>query len=295
MSLNEPSPIFIIGSPRSGTSLLRLILTNHSKLIIPPECGFNLWLHNMYGQWTEHDSQSDESRMKYLASLQACKKFDTWALESNRINQTIISNLPTNYAQLSACVYMAYAEKIGKSPSTWGDKNNYYISHIPELATLYPTAKFLHIVRDGRDIACSYREVTKQASQSPYSPNLPTEIEAIASQWASNVNQAANALDSLPPAQRKTIRYEDLVRDPVPVITGICNWLGLVFEARMLEFHEENKKAGLEPSQTLDWKKRTLEPISDHTVGRYLHQLTSNELSTFQNYAREALTRFSYT
>lgn len=62
----ELSPMFVIGSPRSGTSLLRLILTDHTKFIIPPECGFNLWLHNQFGDWSVQDTQSKERRRNYL-------------------------------------------------------------------------------------------------------------------------------------------------------------------------------------------------------------------------------------
>ncbi|MDE2234040.1 MAG: sulfotransferase, partial [Gammaproteobacteria bacterium] len=49
--VQSPEPFFVIGSPRSGTTLLRLILTSHPQIVVPPECGFVTWLYPTFGEW----------------------------------------------------------------------------------------------------------------------------------------------------------------------------------------------------------------------------------------------------
>jgi len=287
-------PVFIIGSPRSGTSLLRLILTSHSQIVIPPECGFIVWLYREYKNWTAKDAVDDRLRGQFLIDLYACRKFDTWALDRAELNSLIINQQPSDYATLCALIYEAYAASQSRSVAVWGDKNNFHVNHLSTLSEIYPDARFLHLVRDGRDVACSYREVMKQNSMSPYAPQLPTDIESIADEWLTNVRKVDNYLSGLHGSKKRTVRYEDLVRQPESVISNICIWLGLVFEPKMLEFYDRNKRDQLEPSLTMDWKQRTMEPVSAGTVGRFRTLLTVDELESFNRVAGDMLSRFGY-
>jgi len=231
---------------------------------------------------------------RFLVDLYACKKFETWALDKLQLKGLIISRQPSNYATLCALIYEAYAMSYSRSVKIWGDKNNYYINHLPTLNEIYPDAKFLHIVRDGRDVACSYREVMKQKSTSPYAPKFPVDIESIASEWFTNVSKADDYLSGLHRSRSWTVRYEDLVQQPKSIVSEICVWAGLDYEPQMLEFHDRNKREQLEPSLTMDWKKRTLDPISVMTVGRFRVLLDADELQRFNQIAKDALTKFGY-
>lgn len=294
MIMNTEQPLFIIGNPRSGTSLLRLILTSHSAIIIPPECGFVIWLYEKYSAWSSADSTCSARRTQFLGDLYACKKFDTWELDRKLLENLIVERSPSDYAALCADVYKAYAQKLSRNVIFWGDKNNFHINCLKDLNNIYPKATFLHIVRDGRDVACSYREVMQHGSSSPYSPNFKTEIRAIAEEWSTNVIQVDNYLAGLDASRQMLVRYEDLVGKTNPTVATICEWLGLSVEDRMLEFHKDNRRMQLEPALTLDWKRRTLEPISEDTVGRYNTMLTLNELYDFTEIAGMALKRFGY-
>lgn len=292
--MDERRPVFIIGSPRSGTSLLRLILTSHSQIIIPPECGFIVWLWQKYHDWTASNAHDDRLIEQFLADLYVCKKFDTWALDKQELNSLIRNRQPTDYATLCALIYEAYANSRSRSAVLWGDKNNFHVNHLPTLNEIYPEARFLHIVRDGRDVVCSYREVMKQNSTSPYAPQFRTDIESIAGEWSSNVCNVENYLSGLDGSRKRTLRYEDLVRQPESAIAGICAWVGLDYEQQMLEFHDRNIRDQLEPTLTMDWKQRTIEPVSAKTVGRFRTLLTADELERFNRVAGNALCRFGY-
>jgi hypothetical protein len=293
MSIRQP--IFIIGSPRSGTSLLRLLLTSHSEIVIPPECGFIVWLHQKYSNWAARDAIDSSLRCQFLDELFACKKFDTWALNRMALDSLIIKQKPADYATLCALIYTAYSHQHSRSTTIWGDKNNFYIDFLPTLNEIYPEARFLHIVRDGRDVACSYREVMQNKSASPYAPKLKTDIESIAIEWSANVLKVADSLNRLSNPRKMTVHYEDMVQKPESVLSSICSWLSLTYEPRMLAFHEINRRKQLEPALTMDWKQRTMEPISADTVGRYRTLLSAEEQDVFSMAAGPALTKFDYT
>ena len=294
MTMNKSeSPLFIIGSPRSGTSLLRLILTSHSQILIPPECGFMIWLRPKYGNWSlaENTTLLVES---FLEDLFECKKFDTWQLNRKLIEGQILDSKPASYAELCRAVYASFGTSINKHFKIWGDKNNFHLHHLDELLELFKTARFLHIVRDGRDVACSYREVMAAKSKSPYAPNLKTNITDIALEWSTNVMKIDAFMSRMPREVAMTIRYEDLVRTPSSSVISICDWLGIAYEADMLEFHRINISKKLEPELTLDWKKRTLQPISNETVGRHIKLFSDNDNLAFLNICSDVLHRFFY-
>jgi hypothetical protein len=291
---NQNSPLFIIGNPRSGTSLLRLILTSHSYILIPPECGFVIWLHQKYADWQGIDSGNTIKVKSFLNDLVACRKFDTWFLDPAIIEIQIYECQPKTYAELCEIVYSSFRFVVGKSFSIWGDKNNFHLHYLHELLNLYKNARFLHIARDGRDVACSYREVMSVKSNSRYAPHLETEIMGIALEWSSNLKKIDSFMSTRPHEAAMTIRYEDLVLKPRPTIMAICDWLGVVFEEVMLNFNQQNILKKLEPDLTIDWKKRTLQPISGATVGRYAELLSKEEQDEFLCGAGNMLRRYSY-
>ena len=295
MCINKSgSPLFIIGSPRSGTSLLRLILTSHSQILIPPECGFIIWLHRRYADWQLTDNDTQSRLGSFLDDLFLCKKYDTWMLDRSIIEEQIALHRPENYAELCAVIYIAFGIKSRKRCVIWGDKNNFHLNHLEELHCLYKNARFLHIVRDGRDVACSYREVMVAKSNSPYAPNLETNITNIALEWSANVMKIDSFISLKQQESCMTIRYEDLVLQPISSVKNICGWLGMPYEAGMLDYYKHNKNKKIEPDLTMDWKMRTLQPISDDTVGRYANLLSNKEQEEFSTVAARALRRFSY-
>lgn len=285
-------PIFIIGSPRSGTTLFRLMITAHPAIVVPPECGFAVWWATKYGDWSASDieTRTDE----FLRDLQGARKFETWEMDMGALKAEIRAQVPGSYAALVSLVYEAYGQQKGRTFERWGDKNNFYLNHIPELHGIFPQAQFLHIVRDGRDVACSYRELGRKKSDSQYAPRLETAPEAIATEWAGNVSKVATAFARLPDDLAYTVRYEDLVRDAEGTLKGVCAFLQEPFSAQMLAYHELNRTQQLEPAEFLQWKAKTLEAPTDSQVGRYLRDLSPEERSEFERVAQSALQNFGY-
>ena len=291
--MQTTEPVFIIGNPRAGTTLLRLMLTRHSRIHIPPECGFAVWLQGTFGDWNGTDC---ENRLDaFLADLAASRKFETWELPAATLRAFLSDRRPAGYSDLVSAVYDYHAAAHGKAGCRWGDKNNFHLHHIPDIRALFPDVRFIHIARDPRDVACSYRELNRRQMHSPYQPNLPDDISEIATQWAQNIRTIRNAFDGFQWEHVFEIRFDDLVRQSEKTLSAACQFLGEDFEPAMLRYYESNRRRSLEPKEFLLWKEKTLEPPRIDRAERYRKELTDDEIRAVSGMAGEEMRLYGYT
>ena len=287
-------PFFIIGNPRSGTTLLRLMLNNHGELVVPPECGFAVWFKDEFDEWGKGKSKEvwiDE----FTEAVSSARKIEKWNINFEELEEFLYERSPESYEEAVSLVYIFYATRtIGKSVSRWGDKNNFYIDYINEIDELFNSCKFVHILRDGRDVASSYKKVNRKKISSKYAPELPNEIRNIAEEWSGNVRLINASLEKIKSNRVYEIRYEDLVRKPKIELKKVCSFLGDKFDIEMLKYHQKSKEGGQEPKEFLQWKRKTLEPPSDDRVGAYREALTQDEKSTFNQIAAPILEKYDY-
>lgn len=288
--MTELPPFFIIGNPRSGTTLLRLLLTSHSKLEVPPESSFIVWLYSKYSDF----KYSGKSLTSFVDDLLASRKFEYWGVERKKLLEYLQSRRPNNYAGLIFAVYLYYAEVKGKSIVKWGDKNNYYLHHVDKLAELFPGALFIHIIRDGRDVACSYREIMKKEIKSRYAPKLPVNLPDIAREWAGNIKAVEASFSKIGTGATISVRYEDLVREPESILMKVCNFLDVSYEERMLEYYKMSETEGFEPTEFMSWKWKNKSPIFSNELKKFRHLLSDEQIKTFNSIAGEVLSRYNY-
>lgn len=283
MSLNN-TPFFILGNPRSGTSLLRLILNAHPNIVVPPESGFLQWWYPKYRDWSSKDLETRVS--EFVQDLLSSKKIEAYCLNKKDLEQYIFLNKPCNYGDLIALVYRYYSSE--KELLIWGDKNNYYIDHIPLLKKIYPEAKFIHLVRDGRDVACSYLELNRDIDlDSKYRPKLPNEISNIADDWKKNnllIEQELVETDQI------RVRFEDVVLNFDSEMNRILSFLNVPWSDEIVNFNLKND----EPLSTLKWKKKTTMPIQKNVIKRFENDLNNNEIEIFTKNAESLLKKYGY-
>jgi hypothetical protein len=281
--LSTPRDLFfILGNPRSGTTLLRLMLNNHPEIAVPPECGFTEWLWEDFGQMEMNSS----TYSAFLQKLQKTKKFETWFLDSAQLFLSIQKKNPKSYQELVLEVYMEYARVSGKNPTLLGDKNNYYINRVEKLNRIFPDCKKIFIVRDGRDVASSYLELLTQREGRLYEPKLEEAILDIANKWKESirVGQKWTARGDI------CLRYEDLVENPKAALTMACHFLSLDYSESMLSYFSNND----EPNEFKSWKWKTFEPISTDSLGRYKTDLSNEQIDLFQAVAGSELVDCGY-
>lgn len=271
---------FILGNPRSGTTLLRLLINEHSQLGVPPESGFMEWWYDKYKDWTSDEFSDEKKLIDFAEDIHGSKKFEGWDLSTTDIIDAVSGSTTYQYAIDS--IYRAQTQK----PKI-GDKNNYYISILSKIDTIYPDTKYIHLVRDGRDVYNSYRNIAKIDANTPYLPQLSDQIAIVAKEWMENNAMIESFLVDKP---SMTVRYEDLITDPETTLTGIFEFLGETYEPSVLHFYEDNK----EPAITMEWKGKTNEEIDKNNVGKYLVSLTAEEILEFESIAGESLEKYGY-
>jgi hypothetical protein len=285
--------VFILGNPRSGTSLFRLMLNAHPQIISPPECGFLHWWYIKYKDWNITYNSCNKIN-EFINDLKSSKKIENWNLDFGKLHQKIIQQNPENYEDLSEIVYLIFAEQKGKKPTIIADKNNYYIHHLNDLNEIWPSAKYILVIRDGRDVACSYLNIEKLITNSPYKPKLSNDISTIAKEWVANNNNIIDFIDSFGANRGLIVRYEDVVTNPKFFLTQVCEFLGVDFNPEMLTYYIKNATQHDEPSSTLDWKMKTLEKPDENNIGKFKTELAHKDCQEFNAIAKKILQKFNY-
>lgn len=280
------APVFIIGNPRSGTTLLRLILNAHSNIVIPPEAGFALWLYKDFKDFTANDLP------EFLSKMQATKKMKNWNLDWHKLEQYLLLQNPQNYSDLIDRIYGFFVIQSGKKQARWGDKNNFYLNYIGEIKELFPEAYFIHIVRDGRNVACSYRALNKKNINSPDAPRLPDAIGDIAEEWASNLVRITKSFAAFGHEHVLEIRLEDLSHKTENTVRTILNFLGEPFEKNVLQYYKNKKE--MEQGEYMQWKHKNTLPVQKEDPRKFESQLTASEIKEFNEIASGLLKHYRY-
>lgn len=243
---------FVVGCPRSGTTLARVILEEHPALAVFPESRFV----TRYARHRErYESNGHFDHALFMSDVLGHEKAYQWRLEPDRVRARLEADAPRDYPEAVRSVFRAYADQQGKP--AFGDKTPTYVMDIVLLAKLFGEARFVHVIRDGRNVALSLVE-------NPFGPTTPAEGILY---WAHRVQTARAAARLLPRDRYLEYRHEDLIADPAAVVQRMCAFLGIPFEPAMLEYHQRrasNKHYGSRnldkpPTSLRDWRTQ-IEP-----------------------------------
>ena len=213
---------FFVGCDRSGTTLVRAMFDSHPLLAIPGESHF---IPRLIDGRRSYLPGGIFSLSTFLDDLTRDQRFRSWGLGEAQIRAEM-SDLPGDISEAIRRLYRCYARSNGKS--MYADKTPGYVFKIPLLARWFPESRFVHIVRDGRDVALSLVEVE-------WGPN---SIDEAADYWGRRMQAARQAEEIIPSGRFATLRYEDLIADPEPTLRRICVFIGLRFDPQMLSYPE---------------------------------------------------------
>jgi hypothetical protein len=206
-----PAP-FVVGVGRSGTTLLRLMLDAHPLLAIGPET-----------QFVPDVLHSADP----VASIIGSRTWGDFGLDPDELARRAGGK---DLAGVLRAFYSLYAESQGKP--RWGEKTPGYVKNMDAIAAVLPEVRFVHLIRDGRDVALSRRARGMGADK----PMAKT-----ATLWRRRIEDARDAARELE-GRYLELRYEDLVADPEPQLRSVCELIDLDFDAVMLRHHEQAEK-----------------------------------------------------
>lgn len=238
--------LFVLGCQRSGTTLLQHILDIHPRVAIMQEAGwFGTWYEQGIGVTPEGFATVD-----LIPNLLRTSKNVDLGLSAEDLLEMFGGSAQIPYNALVSAIFDRYAAARGK---LWaGSKNPDYLRHLPTLHQLWPQAKFIHIIRDGRDVCLCASDRWKDKPGFQGFPFLLYEtpdrifdgwkedpVTTTALWWERNVSLGRDFGRALGPAMYYEMRYEALVAHPRDECIALCEFLGLPFDEAMLR-HQEN-------------------------------------------------------
>ena len=215
-----PRPIFLLGCPRSGTTLLRVMLNAHPRIALPPENRFVAPLWFGRHRFTPPGSARAARRMA-AALTRRGRGSSHLGLSRAALVADFERTRPQSVAEALDQVFAAYARRHGKA--RWGDKRPAYYTMFDELHTMFPDAKFVHLVRDGRGCVASLK-------RPPFSYS---STRAVAT-WLNSMHAGRRALRRLGPERVLELRYEDLTTETEETLRRLCDFVGEEFAEAML-------------------------------------------------------------
>ena len=213
--MSEAAPFFIVGVPRSGTTLLRQMLRGHPRLAVPSESHFVP---------TALNARSGAAALELILRDE---RFGRWQVDAADVRRRAAASDMTP-ASVVRAAFEAYAHAQGRP--RWGDKTPAYVLHMPLLAKAFPGARFIHIVRDGREVAVSWREARFG----------PDDVLLSAHQWRRMIRRAESAAERLPEGSLLDVRYAALVAQPHEQLARIVEFLGEHMHDGMLDYTERS-------------------------------------------------------
>jgi hypothetical protein len=255
-------PIFVLGPPRSGTTLLGLMLHAHPRIAIPPENRFVLpayFRRERFG-----DLSRPEGRRLLAEEIVGSRLFGDLGLDPQWVTDRVMA---TGWSVGTAVglVLRAYADRFGKV--RWGDKRPVYRKYLWVIERLFPDAQFVSTVRDGRDCVASMAAVPTWREDTD--PNRRIR------EWMESVQYAEAARERLPQDSFYEVRYETLVTEPEKQLRGLCDFLGEPFDEAMLTPQEVADQ--VVPDRKV-WHAKTRQEVSPSSIGSFTERLTEPEL-----------------
>ncbi|MGD1955634.1 MAG: sulfotransferase [Sphingomonadales bacterium] len=260
------APIFLYGFARSGTTLLTMMLDSHAELSVPL---------SVTGLWYRTIAASAQDVDALVDALLGHERIRLWKADLNR-DAILAAIRPGHIEDIIPAFHAAKAQADGKP--RWANMDIASIDHVEELATWFPDARFVHIVRDVRDVALSHQDYA-------FSEGYYLEI---AQSWSALVG-AAERIGSLLGERHLTIHFEDLVEASEATLKTICDHVELEYDATMLAY-------GAKVGQKIPNERRGLWPDIDkppqaNKVDQWRTRLSKAQRYVVETNARETLQR----
>lgn len=267
-------PFFVVGSPRSGTTLLQVILSCLDGVHFPEETKF---LHLTVTQRDRLGPLDTEQGFQRTIN-RVIRHIDSNQMDVDKdelVNQFKAAP-PDDYNWFD--VLLSHMQKrVGCRRI--GEKTPRHMPMTRQILERFPDSKVIAIIRDGRDVATSQTEA------------FASDVVSSAYAWRGYQRMHRGYKRDLPPDRYTSVRYEDLVTDPEPHVRRLCDFLEEPFSEKLLQ-HEKRDVKGFAERET--HKLRTLEPVTSSRVARYKKSMTPGQIAVYQLIAGRELRENGY-
>lgn len=268
-------PIFVVGAPRSGTTLLAAMLAAHSRLSCGPETRFFRFLSRrdqaqLLAEWPDR-------AIDFLYSIRLMEPVpDHYGLTREQIHCYLEKQSPSVPAILASLTEQ-YMERVGKV--RWVEKSPEHLLFVQQIRSHFPASPIIRIVRDPRDVALSMVQW----------PNGPDDFLEALFLWRDYDSKSEAFFET--DGYCLTIAYEDLVGSPEAELKKLCAFIGEAYEPQMLD---TSQSAASVMTEKESWKRRVARAPDQSRIGVWRRQLTEEQILMSQTVVGDRLVAYGY-
>ncbi len=262
--VSNANPVIIGGCGRSGTTLLRVMLDSHRNVCCGPE--------------------SELFLPKLIRPQRLARYFDVPPAEFERLYRGVASR-----GEFIDLFFASYCHRTDKR--RWGEKTPRNVTRLQYIFTLFPRARFINVIRDGRDVVCSLRTHPryKVIDGRLVPANTRKPLEECITRWVHDV-EASRPFWTDP--RYMEVRYEDLVDDPGATLRRLLRFIDEPWDERMLRYHEVDSNS--RDVTKFPQNPEATRPLTPDSIGRWQWELSAKELATFRRLAGSLLAELGY-
>jgi hypothetical protein len=277
--VEEELPIFVVGMPRSGTTLISAMLTAHPNIAISPETHF-------LSEWLKGSRRLDVSREKdfdkFWGRFSNSSFFRNLQLDAETTKDYIRSSGNHDYRDIFSTMLRLYAQKKGKK--RWGEKTPTHYAHIKQLLEWFPESRIVYMVRDPRAVVASRLSMSKKYPLSWWSSRA---VDDIAIQWQYSIDILDRWIND---KHIHFILYEKLIKETPEELKRLCNFIGEEYSPSMMSYDEvADDLVGKEP-----WKETVIKPITVESIDKWQSQLLPLQVAIIEYLTNRGMRKYQY-
>ncbi len=273
--MDHGAPLFILGAPRSGTSLLTRVVNAHPEIGVPYETQFYRDFYPVRARFG--DLGVARNRLRLVGEM----------LTGSHMREfrplppvARVMHFFTRHDMHGALAALMQAWLETQDKARWGEKTPQHTMRWREIVGGFPEAKIIAMIRDGRDSTLSWR----------MAPFGPKHYIALARNWVRYIEAIEACRAALPPERFMLVRYETLLVHPEQAARDLCAFLGVEYDAAMLDFHQSVDRYVTDPLNIVNLAR----PVMQDNVEKWRTRMSPKDLTIFEAIAGEALSRVGY-
>lgn len=279
-STSSNKPFFIIGSGRSGTTLLRSILNQTDKIQIPPE---SYVLPIIYKRYRVYRRLPWPNFVKIiLGEFSSHPLFKYWEMDLAPLYQDLVKLEESRQSLRSIIdyIYSAYAAMHDKHNIILADKTPLNTYYLKEIDIMFDQPRYIHLKRDGRDVVASMLKF-----------KLAENLEKACDRWLDSLS-ATKSMRQKSPDRILEIKYEELVKNTRGCVEHICQFVQIDFDEKMLNHTQNVEQLG---DGVFDHHTNLAKSINTSSVGKWKSTLVQKDIDWIHNYMGKELRSEGYS
>lgn len=265
------SPVFVVGFPRSGTTLMRYLLNDHPQQAIAPETHF---LVHFVPKYRNCSLSNPGDLHAFWTDFTSSEWFPRFGLEARDIYNCASAD-DASFRSLFRALLRVYAASTGKPRI--GEKTPEHYEHLATLLSWFPNARVVFLLRDPRAVIASYLHIEQKWAEG-------ANAYSLARRWQAHLSHVYRWRND---PRVRVIRYEDLVRNPHAELPEILNFVGLSDETSAIL---TRRPARRHATGSLAENAQ----LSDANVDLWRTRLSPRQISTVEGVLGTRMTSFGY-